>query len=58
MLLDTFTNKLIDNGYTPEKAKELVTDILNFTEKHSLSCLEDAFHYFQETITFKDANKV
>ena len=47
---DDFMYRLVRNGYSKEKADELVTDIIAFTEKHSISCLEDSFHYFMESI--------
>ena len=49
-MIDQVENKLIVNGYTEEKAKEMVSDMLRFIEKHSISSLEDSFHYFMETM--------
>ena len=49
MIID-FKESLIENGYSEKKATELVNDIMNFIEKHSVSCLEDAYHYFMASI--------
>ena len=49
-MIQEFTDRLIENGYSEKKATELVNDILDFIEKHSVSCLEDAFHYFMASI--------
>ncbi len=50
-MIKDFTDKLIENGYSEAKAKEIVSDLLDFIEKHSVSCLEDGFHYFMEIMT-------
>ena len=43
-------DRLIKGGYTEQKAKELELDIRLFVEKHSISCLEDTFHYLMECL--------